>query len=126
MNFQDILTQLEFEEHTEDMLFEMANLRPSESGLPVTIYISTGFVEGKQLNHGPRIKVSNSYSTKFNIRDIFVMTIADDPKVIGSSNLKESDVTLIKNFVIKNKEVLEAYWDDDISTMDMLHALQKG
>jgi hypothetical protein len=121
----DVLNRIEFDENTEDMLFEMANVRPNESGLPVVIYISTGYVEGKLLNHGPRIKVSNSYSHKFDVRNTFVVTISEYPVVKGTCNIKDEDLDLVKQFIIKNKDILEAYWEDDISTLDMLHGLQR-
>jgi hypothetical protein len=125
MKLQDILNKLEFDEHAEDMLFEMANVRPKESGLPVVIYISTGYVEGKLLNHGPRIKVSNTYSHKFDVSNTFVVTISEYPVVKGTCTIKDEDLVLVKDFIIKNKDILEAYWEDDISTLDMLHGLQR-
>jgi hypothetical protein len=125
MKFDDVLNRLQFEEHAEEMMFEMANVRPKESGLPVVIYISTGFVEGKLLNHGPRIKVSKSYAHKFDVRNTFVMTISDRPAIKGTHELKPEDITQIKAFVIKNQDILNAYWFDDVSTLDMLHGLEK-
>lgn len=115
-----------FKEYFEEaMLFEMANFRPKSTGLKTTIFISSGYVAGKKLNHGPRIKVSRTYSEKMNPLDTFSVTISDNPEVIGANNLKSEDIEQIKEFIILNKEVLLAYWEGEYDTSDLYGNLEK-
>lgn len=120
--FLEILTDLE-----EEMLWEMANFRTKTTGLPMIIYISTCEVEGKKLNHSPRVKFARSYGTKFNPFDTFSVTISKNPEIVGGDkgDIKGSDVEKCKEFIIKNKEVLMAFWDGEYDTADLYNNLQK-
>ena len=107
----------------EDLLFEMSNCRTKTTGLPMVVYVSTKYVGGKEIQHGPRIKVAKTYDQKFNSFDSISITISDEPEVIGEHQLSRKDIELVKKFIIINKEVLLAYWDGDIETIDMLNDL---
>jgi hypothetical protein len=91
-------------------LFEMSNIRPEYTGLTMVIYI------GPQFNpkHGPRIKVSTTYGEKVG-SSFFVITINDEPKVIGDTgDIKQTDVSKAKEFIKLNKETLLQLWRDEI------------
>ena len=104
----------------KDMLFEMSNIRKSESGLPVNIWASY-----KNASHGPRIKVQTNYGTKMT-DDFFSITISDEPKVIGKTGeIKSSDIILVKKFIMLNKELLLKFWKDEIGASDVFNNLKK-
>jgi len=109
----------------EQMLMEMSNLRYKTTGLPVIIFVSSGYTEGKMLQHSPRIKVSKTYSEKMNPFDTFSVTISKNPEVIGDHQIKSKDLNKIKEFVKENYDVLIEYWEGEIETLDMLHSIQK-
>ena len=109
----------------ESILFEMANFRPKSTGLKTTIFVSSGYVAGKLLFHGPRIKVSKIYTDKMNHLNTFTMTISDEPEVIGTHYLDSKDIDQIKDFIRLNKNVLLAYWDGEYDTSDLYGNLQK-
>ena len=60
MKIQEIYNRLF---SSRDQLFEMANLRKKDTGLPVNIYVSSGDSISKR--HGPRIKVMYDTGDKF-------------------------------------------------------------
>ena len=115
-----------FKEYLDEaMLFEMANFRPKSTGLKTTIFVSSGYVAGKKLFHGPRIKVSKIYTDKMNPLDTFSMTIEDNPEVVGTHYLDLKDIDQIKDFIRLNKDILLAYWDGEYDTCDLYNNLQK-
>ena len=91
-----------------DILFEMANVVQDRTGLPIIIWISP-----KMANHGPRIKAQNSYSKKVVPDKLFVVTIEDEPRVVGdASEVKKKDVDLVIEFVKINKNILLDFWNE--------------
>ena len=116
----------EFSQLEEDLLFEMANFRSKSTGLPMNIYVSTGEVEGKKMKHGPRIKVSKTYSNNFTPFDTFSLTIAKEPEVIGDvGEIEAKDIQKAKQFILLNFETLLAYWDGEYDTSDLIGNISK-
>ena len=92
---------------TED-LFPFAILVQEITGLPIVIWISSNMG-----SRGPRIKAQNSYSKKVVSDGLFVVTIEDEPRVVGDpSVVKKKDVELVREFVRINKGVLLDYWNE--------------
>ena len=61
----------------------------------------------KDANHAPRIKVSKSYKMKVDRNQMFSMTIADSPGVIGDTGeISPSDVRRVEDFIMRNKGLL--------------------
>ena len=101
-------------------LWEMSNLFQEDTGLPMVIWVSP---KGNT-KHGPRIKVSKTYSHKDTGRDSFSLTIEDDPKVIGNlGRIRARDAEKVMEWVILNKDLLLAYWNYKISTKSFLNGL---
>jgi len=109
-----------------DQLFEMSNIRKSESGLPVNIYVSSGGSVNRQ--HGPRIKAMIDSGDKFNphntVSIILKRNITEDD-VVGYEKISPKILLAIRDYVNLNYEILIAYWNDEISTKDMIMGLEK-
>jgi len=106
----------------EDMLCEMANfLHSRHKELPSNIWVSV-----KNASHGPRIKIQRNKGERMQIDDTFSMTISDEPNTIGEvgSDLSTKDIAYFKNFVLKNKDTLLAYWDGELDTSDLTDRLE--
>lgn len=108
-----------------DELFEMSNIRKSESGLPVNIYVSSGGSVNKQ--HGPRIKVMINAGDKFNpyqtVSVILKQNITQDD-VVGYEQLPQKVLGPLRDYINLNYDVLMAYWNDEISTKEMIMGLK--
>jgi hypothetical protein len=108
-----------------DELFEMSNIRKSESGLPVNIYVSSGGSVNKQ--HGPRIKVMIDPGDKFNpyqtVSVILKQNITQDD-VIGYETLHPKVLEPLRDYINFNYNILMAYWNDEISTKEMIMGLK--
>ena len=116
---------MKIDEVLED-LFEMANLRKTETGLPVNIYVSSGgAIKGR---HGPRIKVMYKSSDKFDINStvsVLLKKDIDEDDVIGYDKLDSNIFNAIKQYLNLNYDCLLEYWKDDISTMELMNKLKK-
>ena len=112
----------EFKEENNNDLFEMANILPKHTGLPMIIWISP-----RMSNHGPRIKVQNSYSQRVTPDKLFVITIEDSPKIIGDvGQLSKKDIDLAVQFVKNNLNILLDYWyERDIDIMNIISGFKK-
>ena len=93
----------------------LTNLRPKRTGLLIVVYVSP---KGRS-THGPRIKASNKYGGKTSEGDWFTITTADEPQVIGESELiKRRDVQSAKRWVQINKDKLLQVWEDEVDVFD--------
>lgn len=109
-----------------DDLFEMSNIRKSESGLPVNIYVSSGGSVNKQ--HGPRIKAMMDSGDRFNPHHTVSIVLKRDitaHDVIGYEQLPPQVLHAIRDYINLNYDVLLAYWNDEISTKEMIMGLKK-
>jgi hypothetical protein len=99
---------------------EMSNFWSKDTGLPVVIWVSvkTG------AKHGARIKIS--HNKKWIAGDDFSLTISDNPKIVsGECKLDSKPLELIKKYIKLNKRVLIEYWNEKISTADLVKKLIK-
>jgi hypothetical protein len=106
-------------------LFEMSNIRKSESGLPVNIYVSSGGSVNRQ--HGPRIKVMRSRVDRMNPYDTISVMLKHDitaDDVIGYDQMPQDVLTKVREYVNLNHDTLLAYWNDEISTSDLISRLR--
>ena len=104
-------------------LYAMANVQPKTTGLPMTVYISN-----KNARHGPQINVSQQYGDQMNARELFSMTIEEDPRVIRKpGKIRVSDIRKVGQFIHENRELLLDYWRQapPLDTLDMLLKLTK-
>ena len=98
-------------------LFNMANLRPSRTGLPFVVFIS----QRGGARHDVRVKVAPGAR----VRAPDMATVALRPKVrVVRGRLDPADLALLTRWVELNREVLIRYWDGDIEyTEDAIAAL---
>jgi hypothetical protein len=109
-----------------DELFEMSNIWKAESGLPVNIYVSSGGSVNQQ--HGPRIKAMIDSGDKFNPHNTISIMLKKDitiHDVVGYTQLPTKILDAFRNYINLNYDILIAYWNDEISTTEMIMGLQK-
>lgn len=110
------LTEICYDGHddhiiTEELLYEMARVKPKDSGIRYIIFISTK--EYTKQQHWARIKVSNIVGT-FSSSDNFVVSVSKNPKVIaGTPKIKEDELNDIFDWIILNYAPLIKYWNDE-------------
>lgn len=105
----------------KELMWEMANIpHRLHKELPSNIWISA-----KNAKHEPRIKIQKNDSDAFQFTETFSMTVSDTPKIIGDvgKELTPKDIEYFRNFVLRNKDALMAYWNGEIATEEVLPRL---
>ena len=103
----------------EDILFEMSNLVKRKTGLPVNIWVDDIGVNRKNKHNLPRIKVQNNTADKRQ-EDTFSLTISKTPEVVaGTCKLDNAILDTVKNYIIKNYNVLMQHWNQEIDIEEL-------
>jgi hypothetical protein len=102
-----------------DELFEMANLYPRTTGLPMTIWVS---VRGNA-RHDVRVKVNMMHGDRMNIDSTAVVAVRPSPRVI-EGHLSSEDERIVSEWIRLNAVAIVAYWNGDIDTVQLAQALK--
>jgi hypothetical protein len=102
-----------------DELFEMANLYPRTTGLPMTVWVS---LRGNA-RHDVRIKVNMTHGNQMTVENTAVVAVRPSPRVIAG-RLSPDDERAIFNWVTLNVTAIITYWDGDIDTVQLSQALK--
>jgi hypothetical protein len=103
-----------------DELFEMANLFPRTTGLPMTVWVSP---RGNS-RHDVRVKVNVTHDDQMNISNMAVVGVRPIPRVIAG-HLSPDDQRAVFEWVSLNTAALVAYWDGQIDTVQLGKALRR-
>jgi len=107
-------------ERDADELFEMANLFPRTTGLPMTVWVSPR----GNARHDVRVKVNITHGDQMNIANTAVVGVRPTPHVIAG-NLSSDDQRAVFEWVSLNTGAIVEYWDGRIDTIE-LGQLLKG
>ena len=117
--------------YTDEMLLEMANISQSTTGLDVSIWVQTNNTQSTGKHNLPRIKFQNNTATKIQINELIPISISDDPKILLKNNdlnkikISQTQINGIKQWIMKNKEILIDYWEEKITTDELFQKLKK-
>lgn len=103
-------------------LYEMANLRPDETNLPMVIYVQP---KTDKEQHGPRIKVQKEHGEKVK-KEMVSIGFTREGKVSNFNGLAESDFKLVTEFINNNLKGLLDLWDDKISPTEFSKTIIKN
>jgi hypothetical protein len=104
----------------EEDFFDMANLRPKTTGLPMTVWVS---YRG-HARHDARVKVCQTPGDRMDVDDLAVVGIRPEPTLIEGT-LDAANLKLVQQWIALNTETLIGYWDGEIDTADMIQGLQR-
>lgn len=99
--------------------FEMANLAPRTTGLPLTVWVSPR----GHARHDARIKVSLTPG-KMDIDNVAVVAIRPRPATLAGA-LASNDFDRIARWIELNEAALIDFWDEAIDTAELVARLQK-
>ena len=103
----------------------LSYLRPSCTGVDGTIiWISAGEFSGRNLQHGPRIKVVLGYKlTTDGLDSAPSVTITNPQRVLGT--LPEKINGLGVRFVESNRDTLLRHWNGELDSAEAIALLKK-
>jgi hypothetical protein len=104
---------------TED-LFEMANLFPETTGLPMTVWVS---LRGNA-RHDVCVKVHMSHGNQMNIANLAVVEVRPAPHLV-EGQLSPSDTQAVLEWVSLNADILIDYWNGQIDTARLIFGLKR-
>src|SRR5215467_5593861 len=93
-------------EPESDELFEMANLFPRTTGLPMTVWVSP---RGNP-RHDVRVKVNTTHGDQINITTTAVVAVRPTPHVIAGP-LTPDDAQAVFAWISLNTAAIVEYWD---------------
>ena len=99
--------------------YEMANLSPATTGLPLTIWVSPRGLA----RHDARIKVSLTPG-KMDVTNIAVVAIRPEPKAL-TPGLGTDEFSKIERWIKINQDALLDYWNETIDTGELIPRLKK-
>lgn len=101
-------------------LFEMANLYPRTTGLPMTVWVSSR----GHARHDARVKVSPVPGDRMVLDDAAVVSVRPQPELLHG-DLAAQDAEAVFRWVSLNQDALIAYWDGDCDTLELAARLQR-
>ena len=100
------------EANVSDELFEMANLYPRTTGLPMTVWVSPR----GNARHDVRIKVNMTHGNQMTVNNTAVVAVGPVPHLI-TGRLSADDERAVFDWIALNASAIISYWDGDIDTV---------
>jgi hypothetical protein len=102
-----------------DELFEMANLYPRTTGLPMTVWVSPR----GNARHDVRIKANMIHGNQMTIDNTAVVAVRPSPHVVAG-RLSTEDERAVSDWIALNATAIVAYWDGAIDTVQLAQELK--
>ena len=99
--------------------YDMVNLVPRMTGLPVTVWASPR----GQARHDVRIKVNLAHGRRMTIHDAAVVTVRPAPQDL-SGQLPPADLQTVSAWIRLNEAALVDYWEFRIDIDEFLQRLK--
>ena len=103
-----------------DELFEMANLFPRTTGLPMTVWVSP---RGNS-RHDVRVKVNTTHGVHMNIANTAVVGVRPSPQLIAG-HLSPDDQRVVFEWISLNTAAIDEYSDGRIDTIELGQLLKR-
>jgi hypothetical protein len=104
----------------DEGLFEIANLYPRTTGLPMTVWVSPR----GNARHDARVKVSRQGGDRMVLEDATVVGVRPLPAVI-EGDLGAAEFAAVVRWTELNREVLLDYWEGTADTAELIGRLRR-
>ena len=105
----------------DEGLFEMANVYPRSTGLPVTVWVSPR----GHARHDAPVKVSRQGGDRMVLEDAAVVGIRPVPAV-AEGDLGAAEFAAVALWIELNREVLLHYWEGTADTAELIGRLRRA
>lgn len=100
--------------------FEMANLPPRLTGLPMVVWVS----ERGNAPHDVRVKVCRVHGERIQWNNTASIAVRSRPR-LASGHLSPADLDVVCDWIRLNEAVLIDYWEQRIFTDELILRLRK-
>jgi hypothetical protein len=104
----------------DDALFEMANIYPVDSGLPMTVWVSPRRCARRDV----RIQVNLAHDNSMSIDNTAVVAVRPAPRLIAG-HLRAGDLCAVTNWIPRNEAAIVAHWEGRISAIQFAQQMQR-
>ena len=118
MKSNDLMSE-ETNDTTADELFEMANLYPRTTGLPMTVWVSPR----GNARHDVRVKVNTAHGNQMTLDNAAVVGVRPAPHLVAG-RLSAADQQAVFTWITLNAPIIIAYWDGTIDTAELIQNLK--
>ena len=106
---------------TEDAdAFDMANLSPAITGLPMVVWVS----EHGGARHDVRIRVSAVHGRNIRFGQWAIVAVRPSPRLVHG-RLSPSDFAAVSGWIRLNEAVIVDYWNSQLLTDELIQRLQR-
>ena len=105
---------------TEDELFFMVNIRGRSSGLPMNVWVSP---RGRA-RHAASIKVQSDHHERFNVVNLAVVSVDDDPPRLIEGQLDGADLEQVRRFIELNRDAIIDHWLERTDGIELSRSLR--
>jgi hypothetical protein len=105
---------------TVEAPYDMANLYPRETGLPMTVWASPR----GHARHDARIKVCRTRGDNMDPTNLAVVAIRPTPHVVHGP-LAQSDFAPVAAWIALNEAALIGYWNGTLGTVEFAASLRR-
>jgi hypothetical protein len=102
-----------------DELYEMANLYPRSTGLPMVIWVS----QQGRARHDAWVKVATDHNNRMDISRTAVVGVRPAPRLI-EGQLAPADLTSVSEWITLNETALIQLWDGKIDFAEFVAAIK--
>ena len=103
----------------EEDPFAMANLRPGDTGLPMTVWVS----ERAAAPHDVRVKVCTVHGPRMLPASTASVAVRPAPRLVAG-RLPPHDLQAVSRWITLNEAVIVDYWQGAIGTVELIRRLQ--
>lgn len=104
----------------EEAPYEMTNLRPRRTGLPMTVYVSLR----AGAKHDVRVKVSTVHGETLDPQRTAIVAVRPEPKLIHGE-LSRRDFDLVQRWIELNRDLLIDHWEARLDSEDVFESVRK-
>jgi hypothetical protein len=104
----------------DEDFFEMANLSPTLTGLPMIVWIS----ERGRSRRDARVKVSLVHGRKAHPDQMYSVSVRPSVDIVAGPQLAPGDLAAVQRWIELNRDVILAYWDGDLLTDEAIARLK--
>ena len=117
----DSITPSGEDEAAEDEdLFDMANLSPALTGLPMVVWVS----EHSGARHDVRIRVSAVHGVNIRFGQWAIVAVRPSPRLVHG-RLSPSDFATVSGWIRLNEAAIVEYWNSQLLIDELIQRLQR-
>lgn len=109
------------EDLDEDDFFEMANLPPEFTGLPMVVWVS----ERGHSRHDVRVKVALAHGRRLDPSRMCSVSVRPAVDIVAGPKIPPGDLDLVRRWVELNRETIIEYWNGHLYTNEMVARVKR-